>query len=98
MRTTLGRLRTMKPRAPDKIGDDDGFAILILAARDDEDFRAQLTAILSLEDFHRRSLLNTLLQELRMKQAPEDLIRSIGYLLDDAVARRASATLKEALR
>ena len=84
-----------RPQDPRTVGDDDAFALLIMAAKDDKGFRDQITAILSLASFHRRSLLNTLLQTLRMKQAPEELIRSVGYLLDDEVAERARVTLKE---
>lgn len=85
------------PHDSQTVGDDDAFARLIIAAQDDREFRDQLTAILSLAGFHRRSLLNTLLHELGMKQAPEELVRSVGYLLDEAVADRALATLKKAL-
>ena len=35
-----------------------------------------------------------LLKELSIKQAPPELIRSVGYLLDDDVATRALTTLK----
>jgi len=84
------------PRDSRSVGDDDAFALLIMAARDDREFRDQITAILSLAGFHRGSLLNTLLQELRMKQAPAGLVRAVAYLPDDAVAERALAALKEA--
>ena len=85
-------------RYSETVGDDDAFAFLIMAAREDVGFRDQVMAILSLASFHRKSLLNTFLYELRMKGAPKGLLRSVGYLLDDAVADRALATLREELQ
>jgi len=85
----------VKSRQPETVGDDDAFALLVMAAADDRRFKDQLTAILTLPSFHRRSLLNTLLQEMQMKQARPALIRAVRFLLDDAVAAKALEILGE---
>lgn len=76
------------------VGENEEFVSLILAARQDSELRNRLVSILSLASFHRRSLLNTFLHELRMKQAPDSLVNAITCLLDDAVAAEALAAIQ----
>ena len=71
------------------VGDNETFVTLIRVAREDSEVRKTLAGILSQPPFHRKSLLNTLLEEMKLRGAPPDFISAINALLDDAVAIRA---------
>ena len=79
--------------ADKSVGDQALFISLIRAAREDADIGDRLQVILGQPDFHRKSLLNTLIAELKMQSAPADFIRAIACLLDDDVARKARELL-----
>ena len=76
------------------VGDNETFVQLIRVAMEDDDLRSQLVCILSLDTFNRQSALNSFLEEMRLKQAPQEFIVAIGSFLDDCVAERALAILK----
>ena len=79
---------------PDKsVADQEMFVSLIRTAREDADIRGRLQAILHQPAFHRKSMLNTLIGELKMQSAPAEFIQAIACLLDDAVARKARELL-----
>lgn len=73
-----------------KVSDNETFVTLIQLAQEDEGIRRTLIAILSQDEFNRKSMLNTLIQEMKLKSAPADFVGAIGALLDDDVARKAS--------
>ena len=75
------------------VGGNESFVSLIRTALEDEGVRGRLRAILSQPPFHRHSLLNTLVADLKMQQAPTDIIRAIACLLDDEVAEKARELL-----
>ena len=68
---------------------------LIRAAQENADFREQIVNLLSLDEFNRRSALNTVLNELRLKEAPKDLGSALGLLLDQKVAQKVRELLTE---
>ncbi|UCG64396.1 MAG: hypothetical protein JSW12_17455 [Deltaproteobacteria bacterium] len=70
------------------VGENKAFVNLIRVAQEDPKIRAKLLKILSLDKFHRESLLNTSLEEMQLKGAPKELVSAISALLDDAVAQR----------
>jgi hypothetical protein len=45
--------------------------------------------ILSQNDFNRRSLINTWIEELKLQKAQSDFIKALSYFLDESVARTA---------
>lgn len=71
------------------IGDNEDFVALIQAAREDEELRDQLLAILSQSPFHRTSIINSFVENMRLNNAPKELISAIACLLDDSVAEKA---------
>lgn len=77
------------------VGDHEAFVALIRTAREDPDVRKKLQVILDQPPFHRRSLLNTLVAELRVQSAPAGFIRAVACLPDDEVARKARELLSE---
>ena len=83
-------------RRPQKaVGDNETFVTLIRVAQEDPEVRTTVTGILGQTPFHRRSLLNTLVEELKLKKAPADFICAISALLDDDVAERARRMLQK---
>jgi hypothetical protein len=78
------------------VGDNETFVNLMRVAREDPDVRRVVLGILAQTPFNRQSMLNTLIGELKLKEAPEDFIEAFACLLDDEVARRVSELLNEA--
>jgi hypothetical protein len=76
------------------LADDDDFIRLIQVARDDPEIRHQLLSILSLDPFHRESVLNSWLDQLKHQNAPPEFIRAIRCLTDTAIAGKALELLK----
>ena len=74
---------------------EEPFVTLIQVAKESPDIRNTLLLILQEDDFHRTSMLNTLMEEMRYKGAPDALIIAIASLLDHRVAQKAYELLKE---
>jgi len=73
-------------RETKSVAEDEAFVTLIRVAQEDADVRNQLLSLLSLDRFNRESALNTLVDDLRLKKAPKELVSAIASLLDDDVA------------
>ena len=74
---------------------EEPFITLMQVARDSPDIRNTLLAILNKDEFHRTSMINTLMEEMRYKGAPDALLTAIAGLLDRQVAQKAYELLKE---
>ena len=74
---------------------EEPFVTLIQVAKETPDIRDTLLSILQKDEFHRSSMINTLMEEMRYKGAPDVLIAAISSLLDDRVAQKALELLKE---
>jgi hypothetical protein len=70
------------------------FITLMRVAREDADIRRQLLVILSQTDFNRTSMLNTLIDEMRLNNAPSEISAALSCLLDREVALKAMQLLK----
>ena len=81
-------------RAKTSVGDNQSFVVLMRVAQEDTAIRQQLVTILSRNAFHRKSILNSYVDDLRFKKAPPEFISAVACLLDDAVAERALDLLK----
>lgn len=77
------------------IAENENFINLMRVAQEDRDICRQLLAILSQTDFNRTSMLNTLIDEMRLKSAPPEIITALHCLLDRAVAQRALQLLED---
>jgi hypothetical protein len=75
------------------VGDNDAFVTLVRVAQDDPEIRATLAAILRQPPFHRKSLINTLIQDMKAQGAPRNLTSAIAELLDDAVAEKVAEAI-----
>lgn len=78
-----------------KVADQELFVSLVQTAKEDEAIRSRLRAILRQSAFHRKSMLNTLIAELKIQSAPAEFVQAIACLLDDDVARKARELLDE---
>jgi hypothetical protein len=78
-------------------GDDitEPFVTLIQLAQEDPEIKDTLMAILSKDEFNRTSILNTYIEEMRLKGAPTSFISAIACLLDNGVAQKAYAVLQK---
>ena len=77
------------------VGDNDAFVTLIQVAQEDADIRKQLQTILAHPPFHRKSMLNMLISQMKLKSAPPEFIAAIASLLDDEVATKAMEVINE---
>ena len=75
-------------RKTTSVAKDEAFVSLIRVAQEDADVRNHLLSLLSLDRFNRESALNTLVDDLRLKKAPKELVSAIASLLDDDVAEK----------
>lgn len=70
------------------VADNAMFVLLVQVAREEPEIGTQLRRILSLEPFHRKSALNTFIDQMRLKDAPETFVSAVAALLDDSVAEK----------
>jgi hypothetical protein len=71
------------------------FIRLIRIAGEDPAFRKRLVSILSLPPFHRQSLINTVLEEMRLQGEPSRHREAFACLLDDGVAEQTKKMLDD---
>jgi hypothetical protein len=77
------------------IRDNEQFVTLIQVARENEEIRNQLLVILSQDAFNRASIINSFIEDMRLKNAPKELISAIACLLDNGIAERALEILSK---
>ena len=75
------------------VGDNPSFVTLIKVAKEDAETKKYLQAILRQPPFHRKSMLNMMISEMKLKSAPTEFIAAIASLLDDEVAAKASEVI-----
>ena len=87
--TTMAKRGNSKPT----VGDNHTFLTLLVAAREDPELSRTLLAVLSLPSFQRKSLLNSIIQEMTLRSEEADLIAAVAALRDDGVAAKAAEVL-----
>ncbi len=75
------------------VSDNDAFVTLVRVAQDDPKIRATLGVILGQTPFHRKSLLNSLIQNIAAQGAPENLTLAMAELLNDSVADQVARAI-----
>ena len=80
-------------KTPKTVGDNEVFVTLIRVAQEDADVRRTLIGILKQPPFHRKSMLNTLIQTMKAQRAPAEFVAAIAALLDDEVAQKAAEVI-----
>jgi hypothetical protein len=66
----------------------ESFGTLVEIMRDDKDINEKVMAVLRLDAYKRRTILNNWLEQLRIQKAPQNLINSLSSLFDDKVAEQ----------
>jgi hypothetical protein len=84
--------------SPPKVADVEGFVGMLLAACESADLRATLDQVLSLPDSKRRDTLRVLIEDLRNRRAPRDLIDAFICLQDDETAEKAYVAIYQCAR
>jgi hypothetical protein len=77
------------------VGDNETFVSLMRVAQEDANISKVIVGILAQSPFNRKSMLNTLIAEMKLKSAPVDFIQAIASLLDDDVADKVARLLKD---
>lgn len=77
------------------IADNPDFVRLVQVIMDEPEIRETLKTILILDDFNRKSALNTWLAELRLKQAPRKFLATFSCLLDKRIAEKTLEIIQE---
>jgi hypothetical protein len=67
---------------------------LILTVLEDDVIKNRILELLQLAPFERRSVLNSWLEQLRLREASENLLSALSYLSDDVMARKMYALIK----
>ena len=75
------------------LSDNENFVALMQAASEDKTIRQKIIAIAALDPFNRESLLNTYLQSMAIRGAPEELLTTLSFLKDDDIARKVLEVL-----
>ena len=92
----LQRWRELQDRRRDQplLAENEHFIALMQAAAEDKTIRQQILAISRLDSFNRESLLNTYLQALMLRGAPEELLNVLAFLKDDDIAQKVREVLE----
>ncbi len=79
--SSMKRILNLFRKRTHSIAENEAFVTLIRVAQEDPEVLEQLVAILRLDDFNRKSALNTYLEEMHLKQAPKQFVSAIANLL-----------------
>ena len=81
----------MTPPHRDKLsaGIGEPLVTLIRVAQEDPDIKSLLFEILSLDEFNRESALNTIIEDMKYRSAPKEIVSAMVSLLDNEVANSA---------
>ena len=85
-------------RSPNKEDIDsefESFEKLIQVMRDDPLINEKVIQVLQLNSFQRRSVLNSLLEQLRIHHASENLMSALSCLFDDKIAVEVLTLINE---
>ena len=71
------------------------FIKLIEVMRDDPVINKKIIKMLQLDSFQRRSVLNNWLEQLRMENAPDNLLNALSCFFDDKVAEKVLTLIND---
>jgi len=66
----------------------ESFGTLIQIMRNDEDINEKVMTVLRLDSYKRCAILNNWLEQLRIQNAPQNLINALSTLFNDKVAEQ----------
>ena len=86
-------LKSSKPADPDKAFEP--LKRLIQVMRKDPVINAEVMKILKLDPYQRRFVLNNWLEQLRLRNASENLLSALSCLFDDNIAEKVLTLINE---
>lgn len=85
----------MQPSKTKKDNSIESFGRLIQIMRNDKEINKQVLAVLELDSYQRRKILNNWLEGLRIKDAPPNFQDALAALFDDKVALQVLELIKK---
>ena len=85
------------PKLPNIDREFEPFEKLIQVMRDDSFINENVITMLKLDSYQRRIVLNNWLEQLRRKNAPENLRKALSCLFDDIVAEKVLTVINKRL-
>ncbi len=79
---------------PNEASGEDSLVVIILLAEENSDFRQTIVNILSLEPTQRELAITKIVDEMRKKDEPEDIVAALSALFHDHLANKILAHLK----
>jgi hypothetical protein len=73
----------------------EAFKILIEIMRDDPVINEKVLAMLKMNSYRRRSVLNNWLEQLRLRKASGNLLNALSCLFDDEIAEQVLAFIND---
>ena len=70
-------------------------ACLVKTAMEDPVIKQRILELLQLNSFERRSVLNIWLEQLRLRNASEELLYVLSCLFDDAIAQKTLSLISK---
>jgi hypothetical protein len=70
-------------------------ACLVQTAREDPVIKQRMLKMLQLNSYDRRSVLNIWLEQLRLRNASEELLYVLSCLFDDAIAQKTLSLINK---
>lgn len=86
-------MKSSKPADPDKAFEP--LKRLIQVMRKDPVINAEVMKILKLDPYQRRFVLNNWLEQLRLRNASENLLSALSCLFDDKIAEKVLTLINE---
>jgi hypothetical protein len=91
-------IKTLWNRMKEKLRNDQStepFVTFMQVAKEDPEIKKTVVGILSQDEFNRTSILNTYIEEMRYKGAPDSFVSALTCLLDKNIAQKAYEMLTD---
>ena len=79
-------------------GEDPTFVRLVQLVNTDEDFRAMIMKVIALDSFNRSSMVNSIIDQQRLRGASPEHLQVLKYLTDDTVCQKIKALINNRAR
>ncbi len=86
-------MNSSKTEDTDKVYES--FIKLVQVIREDREIEARVKQMLQMNLYQRRSVLNNWLEELRVRDAPENLLSALSCLFNDKLAEKVLTLINE---
>ncbi len=77
------------------VGENESFVLLMRAAQEDSDFSKKVCTVLAMPEFHRKSAINSMVDNMKLNGISPNIVSAIASLIDNKVAEDALKLLQE---